>query len=131
MNVRLTAKELRRLGIDDAGLIHIIPKHRNQRTLFNGRHYPSKLQAQCAQWLQLRKDFKEIDFYLEEVPFRLPGGATHRLDFMVVTRGLPNEYIEAKGRDLALGKMKRRMVEELYGIRIRVWTNEDAKRFVR
>ena len=30
------------------------------------------------------------------------------------------EYIEVKGRDLELGKMKRRQCEEIYGIHIEV-----------
>lgn len=65
------------------------------------------------------QDAGVIKYILRQIPFDLPGSASHRIDFMAVTdKG--NIFIEAKGRDLALGKLKRKQVEELYNITIHV-----------
>lgn len=101
---------------------------------YNGRVYPSKKQATYAQQLDLLVKAGRMSFYLEEVPFRLPGGTVHRLDFIEFTNvftgdftndGKPDfnwniEFVEVKGRDLPLGKLKRKQTEELYGITIKV-----------
>jgi hypothetical protein len=55
-----------------------------------------------------------------QVPFRLAGGYTHRLDFMLIKTDGSIEYVEVKGKDLPMGKMKRKMVESEYEIRIEV-----------
>ena len=99
-------------------------KYRAQRT--NG--YASKKEAQFAADLVLRKAAGEVWFWLEQVPFKLPGGSKHRVDFMVFYP-LPKdilletpierwELIEIKGRDLPMGKLKRQQVEELYNVKI-------------
>lgn len=96
-------------------------KFKNKKTVVDGWLYPSKLQAQCKQDLDLMQAAGEVLWYIEEVPFRLPGHAVHRVDFLVVTpRGV--RLIEAKGRDHPMGKLKRRQVEEIYGVKIELWT---------
>lgn len=112
-------------------------KYHAQPTEQNGRRYPSKKQAQYAADLALRKAAGEISFWLEEVPFLLPGvytdkrgrqrRAVYRLDFMVFYpetdcggcwSSRPVMWIEIKGKDLPQGKLKRLQVEALYGIHI-------------
>ncbi len=117
------------------------PKHKYgaERT----GHYASKKEAQYAADLELRKQAGEISFWLEQVAFLLPGTytdkrgrtkrAVHRLDFVVFKyQEYGNEYVrvnkdmwkiefvEVKGRDLPMGKLKRKQTEELYGIHITV-----------
>ena len=111
-------------------------KYHSVRTV----HYQSKREAQYAAELELRKKAGEVAFWLEQVSFSLPGvytdkrgrkrQAVHRLDFLVFRRtqvtgpyfmsGLQAEFVEVKGRDLALGKLKRMQVEEIFGIKITV-----------
>lgn len=98
------------------------PKYRNTRVCVDGWLYPSKLQARCKQALDLRKAAGEILWYIEEVPFRLPGKTIHRVDFLAVLANGGVELIEAKGRDHPGGRLKRRQVEELYGVRIHLFT---------
>lgn len=62
----------------------------------------------------------EVKYFLMQVPFRLPGNTRHLLDFLVVRTDGSIEYIEVKGRDLPMGKMKRKMVEDIYKIKITV-----------
>lgn len=107
---------------------------RDERT-YNGVVYHSKKEALFAADLEMRKKAGDIDFWLRQVPFRLPGKTVYRLDFMTFKKieqpmkGEPLnfifpmflvEYIEVKGRAIPLGEIKRRQTEELYGIRIRV-----------
>lgn len=87
---------------------------------FRGRVYPSKAQARYAQELELRKRAGEVLFWLEEVPFRLPNGGIHRVDFEVfLTSGIV-EFIEIKGYDMPVGKLKRELVESLYPVKIEI-----------
>lgn len=86
-------------------------------------HYHSKKEARYADTLELRRKAGEISFWLEQTPFRLPGDIIYRLDFVVFTgnAGIYEvDWVEVKGKDLALGKLKRKQVEDLYGIKITV-----------
>lgn len=99
---------------------HVAPK---EERIYNGKLYASKKEALKAQELDLRVKAGDIDFYLEQVPFKLPGGAKHRLDFVTFKQveKIPLyevHFIEVKGRDLELGKLKRHQTEELFGISV-------------
>lgn len=86
----------------------------------DGIKFQSKKEARVYRELCARIHAGEIKFFLMQVPFRLSGGYKHRLDFMAIKTDGSIEYIEAKGRDLLMGKMKRKMVESEYKIRIEV-----------
>jgi hypothetical protein len=89
-------------------------------------HYHSRKEARYAADLELRRKAGEISFWLEQVPFRLPGDTVYRLDFAVFEKFdefggnllWRIKWVEVKGKDLQLGKIKRKQTEELYGIRI-------------
>lgn len=81
--------------------------------------FPSLLERSVFDYLETLQKSKRIWFFLRQIPFDLPGGAKHVVDFMVVTRD-EVLFVEAKGRDLPLGKMKRLQTEELYNIEILV-----------
>lgn len=101
-------------------------KFKSVITEAEGIKFHSKKEARVFRELQARQHMKDIKFFLMQVPFLLPGVAEngkrtrHYLDFMAIRTDGQIEYIEVKGRDLALGKLKRRMVEELYNIKIQV-----------
>jgi hypothetical protein len=103
-----------------------INKYRAQRTEYNGRVYPSKHHAEVRQQLDTAVKGGAYDNIIEEVPFRLPGKTNtgrpfiHRVDFGCLKDGKVIRWIEVKGKDLELGKLKRRQVEELYKIRIEI-----------
>lgn len=101
-----------------------VSKHRARATYFNGIRFPSKLQAKHCQQLDLLKAGGIVKFYLREIRFDLPGGTHHRLDWLVVLMDERLVWAESKGRDLRPGQIKRRQVEEIYGITIRVWTRD-------
>ncbi len=112
-------------------------KHHSQRT----GHYQSKKEAQYAADLAIRKQAGEVAFWLEQVSFPLPGiytdkrgrkkQAVHRLDFVVFShmmdwtgshrlRPLISDFVEVKGFKTPMGELKRKQVEAIYGIQIKV-----------
>jgi len=101
-------------------------KYRAQPTTFKGRKYASKLEAKYAAKLELAKKAGDLLFYLDQVPIRLPGSTTYRLDFLEFWAPKEGEeagdviFTEVKGLDLALGKMKRSQAEEMLGLKINV-----------
>ncbi|MFA5379916.1 MAG: DUF1064 domain-containing protein, partial [Dehalococcoidia bacterium] len=82
--------------------------------------FQSKKEAAYYRELKIRMAVGEVKFFLMQVPFLLSAGHKHLLDFMVIKTDGSIEYVEVKGRDLPMGKMKRRMVEEEYGICITI-----------
>jgi hypothetical protein len=83
--------------------------------------FSSKLEAEHYKILKLLKASGEIRYFLRQVKFHLPG-TTHLVDWMVVTDG-PPAFLDSKGYDLPMGRLKRKQVLELYGVQIHVWTS--------
>jgi hypothetical protein len=134
-----TAKPVKGLGVD----IPRIEKGRSKYNAVRTNGYASKKEAEYAEGLAAAKAAGDISFWLEQVPFKLPGGSKYLLDFVVFTLvpktaraehllmvdkidraelhwAFDVRFVEVKGRDLPLGKLKRRQTEELYGIKIEV-----------
>lgn len=100
-------------------------KFNAKRTEFNGRSYPSKLEANYASYLERMKASGKVLFYLEQVPFRLPGGVFYRLDFMEFHA--PKDdcdgdiiFTETKGRMTSDALIKIKQVQDIYNIPIRI-----------
>lgn len=92
-------------------------KYGNVRTAINGINFPSKLEANVYEKLEDFKKQGKIKFFIRQVMFDLPGSAKHYVDFCAFTDD-DVIFIEAKGRDLPLGKLKRHQVEDLYDVNI-------------
>lgn len=128
--MRLTESEyyalIRRTGTPQMSQILTPPapvkpsKYGNVITECDNIKFQSKKEAAYYRELCCRVHTGEVRFFLMQVPFRLKGGFKHLLDFMVIRADGGIEYTEVKGKDLPMGKMKRKMVEEEYKIRIEV-----------
>ncbi len=84
--------------------------------------FPSKLERSYFNQLKIRQKTGEILFFLRQVGFDLPGGARHFIDFVLFKNDGSVEFVECKGRDLPIGKLKREQVEALYPIEIKIVT---------
>jgi len=99
-------------------------KHGNVICEADRLKFPSKKHRTHYLTLKAMQQNGEIRFFLREVPFDLPGHyengrvVRHYVDFMLCLPDGTFRYEEVKGRDLAMGKLKRLQTEELYGIRI-------------
>lgn len=84
----------------------------------NGWSYPSKKQARRYDELVLLKTSGEVIFFIEEVPFRLPGKTKYVVDFVVFWKGGDVTFEDVKGFKTQMYKLKKRQVESLFPIKI-------------
>lgn len=90
------------------------------RTDYNGIIYPSKHEALTARDLDLQIKAGEIDFYLRQVPFVLPGGIIYRADFLTFKQKKSNwpfwdiKVIESKGYPTPTWRLKLKLFKEAY-----------------
>lgn len=86
----------------------------------DGIRYASKKEAAYADKLKMMQKSGEILFYIRQVGLDLPGKSRHFIDFLVFYTDGTAEFIEVKGRDHPIGKLKRKQAEALYPIDVRV-----------
>ena len=112
------------LGQVQAGKDSLKPKMRHkfnaQPTEVNGRRYDSKKEAKYATELALRQQAGEVLFWLEQVPFHLPGNTKYRVDFMEFHADNTVHFVDVKGMETQVFKLKKRQVEELFPVEIEV-----------
>ena len=82
--------------------------------------FPSKLERAYFDQLKLRQQAGEVLFFLRQVGFDLPGGVRYFCDFEVFLNNGEVEFIDTKGVDTPISEMKRKQVEALYPIEIKV-----------
>jgi hypothetical protein len=88
-------------------------------TVVDGIRFDSKREARCYESLKARQQAGEVAFFLRQVPIHLPGGTKLVIDFLVFfTDGRQPEFMDAKGHETAVFKVKRREVEAAYPIQI-------------
>lgn len=101
-------------------------KHNNVICEADKIKFPSKKHRAHYLLLKAMQTAGEIDWFLREVPFDLIGHyengriVRHYVDFVLRLPDKTFRYMEVKGRDLAMGKLKRVQTEDIYGIKIEV-----------
>lgn len=94
-------------------------KYHNQPTTVDGIRFDSKKEARYYQQLRIREKLGEVAYHLRQVPLALPGGSRYVVDFLVFFNdGRPPEYVDVKGRETQVFRLKKREVEHHYPIRI-------------
>lgn len=99
----------------------IIPRHKynSVRTEVNGVKFASKREARYYQDLLLRQNpGGDTLFFLRQVPFHLPGGIIYRVDFQEFHRDGTVHFVDTKGFRTSEYKMKKKLVEANYPIKI-------------
>ncbi len=89
-------------------------------TTVDNIRFDSKKEARYYADLKLLQKAGDIIFFLRQVSFHLPGGVRHVVDFQEFRRDGTVHFVEVKGFDTPQGKMKRKMVEAVYPIKIEV-----------
>ena len=95
-------------------------KYRAVATVHQGRKYASKKEARYASGLDARREAGEVVFWLEQVPLQLPGKTRYVVDFLEFHADGTCHFVDVKGMETAMFKLKKRQVEELYPIEIEV-----------
>lgn len=96
-------------------------KYHNHPTTVNGIRFDSKKEARYYEQLKIRVATGEVDYFLMQVPLRLPGGSKYVVDFQVffTEPGRREEYVDVKGRETQVFRLKKREIEHQYPIEIR------------
>lgn len=81
--------------------------------------FPSMLERNCYVKLKDLQNKGKILFFLRQIPFDLPGGFKHIVDYQVFTEG-DVLFIEAKGKELPMWNLKSAQVEEIFNVQIHV-----------
>lgn len=100
------------------------PKYKNRAAYVDGFKFDSQLEARHYEQLKLLRAAGEITLFLRQIPFFLPGGVRHLVDWMVVPKEGSPLFADSKGHDLPLGRLKRKQVKDLYGVDIQLWTGD-------
>jgi hypothetical protein len=93
------------------------------RTERDGQKFDSKLEARYYDTLKLLQKAGSIIFFLRQIPFHLPGGTKYIADFQVFHSDGTVTFVDIKGIDTPLSKLKRTQVESLYPVNIEVISN--------
>ena len=96
-------------------------KYHNHPTTVDGIRFDSKKEARYYEQLVIRQKVGEVSYFLMQVPLRLPGGSKYVVDFQVffTEPGRREEYVDVKGRETQVFRLKKREVEHHYPIQIR------------
>jgi len=87
-----------------------------------GIKFPSKLERNYYDRLVLEKMSGNVVLFIRQPRFDLPGGLTYLADFLVFYADGNAEFIDTKGKDTVVSLMKRKQVEELYQVKIKIVT---------
>lgn len=87
-------------------------------TIVDGFRFDSKKEAAYYRKVKILQEKGEIVLLLRQVPFHLPGQVTYRLDFLELYESGDLCFVDVKGRDTPMSKLKRKQVEALYDITI-------------
>ena len=86
----------------------------------DGILFGSKKERAYYRQLKLRVQSGEVLFFTRQTGFDLPGKVRHFLDFVEYWADGTVHFVEVKGHDLPMGKLKRTQVEAIYPITIEV-----------
>lgn len=94
-------------------------KYGAKATVVDGIRFPSIAEAEYYKLSKIRQSAGEIDYFLLWPCFVLPGGVRVRFDQQIFVGGKV-EYVDVKGRITAQFKRNKKLVEELWPIKVKV-----------
>lgn len=84
----------------------------------DGIVFDSKAEARHYRELKLKQTAGAVHYFLTQVPIRLPGNVRYVVDFLVFYPDGTHVYEDVKGHRTDVYRVKKRLVEALYPIRI-------------
>lgn len=85
-----------------------------------GIKFPSKLERRYYDHLNLLIKSGEVLFFLRQPAFDIAGGVRYFADFLVFWADGTVDFVDTKGRDTTISSAKRKMVEDLYPVEIKI-----------
>lgn len=96
----------------------ITHKFHNVPTEVQGVKFQSKKESRYYAQLLLAQKSGELLFFLRQVPFHLPGGVVYRADFCEFWKNGDVRFVDVKGFKTPMYKVKQKLVEASYPIKI-------------
>jgi len=93
-------------------------KYNNTRTPVGELNFDSKAEAARYCELVIAQQGRLVKFFVRQVGFDLPGNTKYRADYLVVWTDGRVTVEDVKGVVTQVYKLKKRQVEQLYGIEI-------------
>lgn len=95
-------------------------KYNANQTIIDGRKFPSKKEAGRYQELMQMWRSGEIRYFLPQVSLELndQGSAKYRCDFLIFPHEGPEIYEDVKGIKTDMYKLKKKLIEARYPIKI-------------
>ena len=84
----------------------------------DGILFDSKKEMQRYRDLVMLQKLGQVLFFLRQVPFRLPGGVTYRVDFVIWWPDGRTTFEDVKGHKTEVYRLKKRLVEAHYPVKI-------------
>lgn len=98
-------------------------KYGAKQVEYDGIKFPSKLEGEYYKQLKWRQHCGEVLFFLRQVPFHLPGNTKYVVDFVEFLSDGTIEFVDVKGMETDMFKLKKAQVEDVYPITIKVVKN--------
>jgi hypothetical protein len=123
MTIRWTEEELERfkqrqaetgLPLQDPPRAKARHKYRAEPIVVDGIRFDSQLEARYYRRLLLKRDQGQILGFLRQVPLHLPGRTRLVLDFQVFELDGTSYFVDTKGFETEVFKVKLRQARELY-----------------
>lgn len=102
-------------------------KYGATRATRDGFSFDSQLEARVYDTLVLLQHAGEVEYFLCQVPFRIPGGVKYVADFLVLYTDGRKRVLDAKGVETATYKTKKKLVEHHYPITIEKITSRRGR----
>lgn len=93
-------------------------KYGAKATEVDGFRFDSQKEARYYRELKLREKAGDVVMFLRQVPFHLPGNTRYVVDFVEFHSDGAVLFVDVKGRETEMFKLKKRQVEDLYPITI-------------
>lgn len=95
-------------------------KYNAQPTEADGIRFDSKAEARYYLRLKERVAAGEVLYFLRQVPLHLPGNTRYVVDFLEVHADGSVHFVDVKGVETQMFRLKKRQIEDLYPIEIEV-----------
>lgn len=88
----------------------------------DGIRFDSKIEGKYYQKLKIRQSAGDVVFFLRQVPLHLPGNIRYVVDFVEFLADETVRFVDVKGCDTPMSKLKRKQAEAVYPISIEIVT---------
>lgn len=95
-------------------------KFNAKATTKEGIRFDSKIEAAYYRKLKFLQDSGELLFFLRQVPLHLPGNTRLVIDFVEFWADGNVKFVDVKGVETEAFKLKKRQVEEIYPIELKI-----------